>query len=259
MKINLEGKTALICGATKGIGQAIAKNLADQGVTIIALARNANDLKEMVKKLPNPDRHTYVSIDLSNSSDLQAKIGSLCKDYAIDILINNSAGPAPGTLNEAKISEFTQAFSQQVLAAQIMAQLLIPSMKQKKFGRIINIVSTSVRCPIQGLGVSNTIRGAMASWSKTLATEVAKDGITVNCVLPGYTNTERLKALIENKAKLNKRTFSEEENNWKNEVPAGRFAEPVEIAQLATFLCSDIAGYITGVAIPIDGGKTPSI
>lgn len=258
MNIDLKGKTALICGATKGIGRAIAQSFAESGAQIVALARNENELKELVKNLPNTG-HSYLCVDLSQHQELSNKVTTLLQTKSIDILINNSAGPKPGPVTEANEEDFMAAFNQHILAAQVITKVLLPSMKKKKFGRIINIVSTSVRCPIPGLGVSNTIRGAMASWSKTLATEVASSGITVNCILPGYTMTERLKQLIEYKAKLNNHSYQNEENNWRSEVPAGRFAEPKEIASFAHYLCSDLAGYITGTAIPVDGGKTPSL
>lgn len=258
MKTNLQGKTALVCGATKGIGRAIAHNLAEEGVKIIALARNEDDLKKLIRDLPGSG-HSLLSLDLNQHNEIKLQISKLAQTGTIDILINNSAGPKPGPVHEAQIEELTNAFGQHILSAQTLAQCLLPAMKRQKFGRIINIVSTSVKCPIPGLGVSNTIRGAMASWSKTLAYELAKDGITVNCILPGYTKTERLQSLIEHKAKANNRSVNEEEDVWKQEVPAGRFADPKEIANLATFLASDLASYLTGTAIAMDGGKTPNL
>lgn len=255
MEINLKGKRALVCGGSQGIGKAIATGLAQAGAEIVLLARNEEKLKETIKTLPGAN-HSYIVADLSQPELLKEKLKTL--PLSIHILVNNTGGPTPGNILDAEASSFTSAFNNHVVSNQILSQLLIPGMKKENFGRIINIVSTSVREPIKGLGVSNTIRAAVAGWAKTISSEVAPFGITVNNILPGYTKTERLSSLIASKAKAAGKSNLEIEKELLAEVPAGRFAEPEELAALAVFLASPQAGYITGVSIQVDGGKMRS-
>lgn len=258
MNLELNGKTALVCGASKGIGEAIAKALAAEGTKLILLARDEQKLKSLMNSLPGSG-HECWALDLNNHQELKQKLETFLKNSTIDILINNTGGPKGGEIQVAKPQEFTDAFHQHILSSSLISQLVIPGMKQKKFGRILNIISISVKTPINGLGVSNTIRAAMASFAKTLSYEVAPFGITVNNLLPGYTKTERLMSLIQSKADTKKISYAEEEKIWLSEVPAGRFGEPSELASLAAFLSSPLAGYINGTSIAIDGGKTQTL
>lgn len=199
----------------------------------------------------------YIAIDISDRNLLKEKISNLINEIGnIDILINNTGGPKSGLIHEANDIEFLEAFNNHLLVNSLLSQLVLPNMKKNSYGRIINIISTSVKIPINNLGVSNTIRGAVASWSKTLSNEVAQFGITVNNVLPGYTDTERLSVLIENASKKSNKSFEETKNEWINSVPAKRFAEPMEVANAVAFLASENAGYINGINLPVDGGRT---
>jgi 3-oxoacyl-[acyl-carrier protein] reductase len=259
MKIDLTGKTALVCGSTRGIGQAIARQMASCGAVVILLARNEERLKETLQTLDirNGQTHGYVAVDVVDSGDLQSKVNQLLlKLGTINILVNNTGGPPAGTIISSKTEDFESAFKQHLIANHLLAGLVIPKMMEEGFGRIINIISTSVKQPLKGLGVSNTIRAAVANWAKTLATEVAPFGITVNNILPGATETERLKAIIENKSKSSGKSPIETEAEMLKEIPAGRFAKPEEPAFAAAFLASDFAAYITGTNVVVDGGRT---
>lgn len=257
LNLNLTGKRALVCGASRGIGKAIAFEFAKAGVELILLARNEVNLKQLISELPNSDKHTFIAEDIDNLDSIKKQVLENIKSFGnIHILINNTGGPKAGALTEAKEEEFVDAFKKHVVSASTLSSLLIEGMKQDKYGRIINIISTSVKVPIANLGVSNTVRAAVANWSKTLSVEVAPYGITVNNVLPGYTDTERLSELIKNAStKLNK-TEDEVRKQWKDSVPAGRFASPEETAYAVTFLASDVASYINGINLPVDGGRT---
>jgi 3-oxoacyl-[acyl-carrier protein] reductase len=172
------------------------------------------------------------------------------------ILLNNAGGPPGGPLLEAETPALLRAFTNHLLCNQVLAQLLVPGMKESGYGRIINIVSTSIRQPIRGLGVSNTVRAAVASWAKTLSSELAPFGITVNNLLPGATRTDRLLQIIRDRARAAGKTEEEIEDEMRREIPAGRFAEPEEIAAAAAFLSLPAAGYITGISLAVDGGRT---
>lgn len=256
-------KSALVCGGSKGIGFASAVKLAEMGYDITLLARNESDLTDALTKLPTPNGqvHHYIAADGNDLKGLEAKVAAkaieIGKPYLI--LVNNSGGPAAGPVSSAKIEEFEAAFRQHVLVNHTLVSILKQGMLDSKFGRIINIISTSVKQPLPNLGVSNTIRAAVANWSKTMANELAQFGITVNNVLPGATATDRLNAIIENKSNkmnLSKTTVEEE---MINEIPMKRFAKPAEVAAAVAFLASDEASYITGINIPVDGGRTASL
>jgi 3-oxoacyl-[acyl-carrier protein] reductase len=261
MNLNLENKNALVCGSTAGIGKASAIELAALGATITLVARNEEKLKTVLELLPTKknQQHDYVVADFSNPTQLQEKITAVAKDKNYHILVNNTGGPAAGLAIDAKLNEFTSAFSQHLLCNQVLVQTLVSGMKQEGYGRIINIISTSVKQPIEGLGVSNTIRGAVANWSKTLATELGPYGITVNNVLPGATATERLTDILHKVAKKINGTFEQAEQMMKNVTPAKRFAQPEEIANAVVFLASEAASYINGINLPVDGGRTKSL
>lgn len=260
MNLNLNNKTALVCGSTAGIGKATAKQLAAEGVKVTLIARNEEKLKEVLASLPSQRQHDYIVADFSNPDDLKSKVSEyISKNTGFHILVNNTGGPKAGTVLDAEIDEFESAFTQHLKCNHILAQTLIPFMKEEGYGRIINMISTSVKQPIEGLGVSNTIRGAVANWSKTLATEVGPFGITVNNVLPGATSTERLTSILHNVAKKINGSYEQAETMMKNVTPAKRFAEPEEIANAVVFLASACASYINGINLPVDGGRTKSL
>jgi 3-oxoacyl-[acyl-carrier protein] reductase len=260
MNLKLNNKNALVCGSTAGIGKATAIGLAAEGVKVTLIARNEDKLKKVLAELPKQRQHDYIVADFSNPEDLKNKVSDyMSKNNGFHILVNNTGGPKAGTVLDAELDEFENAFTQHLKCNHILAQTVIPFMKKEGFGRIINMISTSVKQPIEGLGVSNTIRGAVANWSKTLATEVGPFGITVNNVLPGATATERLTSILKNVAKKINGTYEEAETMMKNVTPAKRFAEPEEIANAVVFLASECASYINGINLPVDGGRTKSL
>ena len=260
MNLNLKNKNALICGSTAGIGKASAIELAALGANITLLARNEEKLKNTLSELPtnNGQNHNYLLSDFSEPNSLKETLSNnINKNY--HILLNNTGGPKGGPIFNANPSEFTAAFSQHLLCNQILVQAIVPGMKINNFGRIINIISTSVKQPIEGLGVSNTIRGAVANWSKTLASELGPFGITVNNILPGATATERLDQIMINIGKKIGKSPEEAMEVMKSIIPARRFAKPEEIAYAVVFLASETAGYINGINLPVDGGRTKSL
>lgn len=260
MIIDLSGKTALVCGSTGGIGRCIAEEMAASGARIILLARNEEKLKNVLAELPGANAgHDYFCADFNDNTSVSEAAQKIAEKYPIDILVNNTGGPPAGQAQHAGTEEFLTAFKNHLINNHILATSFIPSMKNKKWGRILNIISTSVKQPLPNLGVSNTIRGAVANWSKTLATELAPFGITVNNILPGATSTERLKAIIENKSKNTAKALDEVSGEMLKEIPAGRFADPSEPAYAAVFLASDKAAYITGTNVVVDGGRTGNL
>lgn len=261
ISLDLRDKTAIVGGSSKGIGRATAIELASAGANVIAFARNEEALKALMKEL-NTDHgqnHSYYSVDYSKPETLQSTAEEIVQNTTVHILINNTGGPAAGPVYDANPEAFEEALRQHVVCNQLLTQALAPGMKKAGFGRIINIISTSVKQPIPNLGVSNTIRGAVANWSKTLSMELASEGITVNNVLPGYTNTQRLDNLINNKAKKQGKSYEDVEKDMKLSVPAQRFGEPEELAYAICFLASPLAGYINGINVPVDGGRTGSL
>ncbi len=255
MNLDLTGKNALVCGSTQGIGLASAQELALLGANVTLLARNEATLNEAVSSLDNShnQKHAILVADFSDNAQVQ-QVSSTNNEF--HILVNNTGGPSGGKAVDADISEFTSAFSNHLINNQLLAQAITPFMVSEGYGRIINIISTSVKMPLNGLGVSNTIRGAVASWAKTLANELGCFGITVNNVLPGATNTVRLSSIIENKSKKLGKTIEEVSNAMKAEVPAKRFAEANEVGAAVAFLASPAAAYINGINVPVDGGRT---
>ena len=260
MDLKLNNKFALVCGSTAGIGKATAISLASEGARITLVARNEDKLRQVIAALPKPNNHNYIVADFSNPADLQQKVTDFIKkNHGFHILVNNTGGPAAGPVFSAQLEAFESAFTQHLKCNHVLAQSVVPFMKAEGYGRIINIISTSVKQPLDGLGVSNTIRGAVASWSKTLANELGQFGITVNNVLPGATDTDRLAEIIKDKSNKSGQSEEESANAMKSGVPAKRFARPEELAHAVTFLASECASYINGVNLPVDGGRTKSL
>lgn len=262
MKIDLSEKNAVVCGSSKGIGKAIALQFAQCGANVTLIARNESELINVLNQLPasGNQKHNYIAADFNYPDVLKQKITEyIVNNPVTHILVNNTGGPKSGSIVSASVSEFETAFRNHLICNQILVQAFCEEMKNQKFGRIINIISTSVKQPIKNLGVSNTIRAAVASWAKTLASELAPFGITVNNILPGATKTDRLFSLFEANAASSGKSVEEIQNQWLNEIPAGRFAEAQEIAFAACFLASSFASYITGINLPVDGGRLNSL
>jgi len=258
MDLSLTGKTALVCGSTQGIGKAIAMELAALGATVVLMARNEDGLAKVKGELSKPhgQAHDSVAVDFTNWQAVRdAAQRAVEKHKTIHILINNSGGPPAGPVFEAKPEEFLQPVTQHLLCSQALVQAVAPGMRDAKYGRIINVISTSVVTPIKGLGVSNTLRGAMGNWGRTLAGELAPFGITVNNLLPGYTSTERLASLIKGRASRAGMQPDEVQRDMMATVPMRRFGSPGEIAAVAAFLASPAAAYVNGVNLPVDGGR----
>jgi 3-oxoacyl-[acyl-carrier protein] reductase len=262
MNINLKDKNALVCGSTKGIGYAIAMQLAKCGANVTLMARNGNLLQSIVRDLDTSlgQKHDFLVADFSQPKQVKEAIEIQAQKHHIyHILVNNSGGPAAGLAIDAKDEDFLNAFNAHVLSSHHLVQSVFPGMKQAGYGRIINIISTSVKIPLRGLGVSNTIRGAMANYSKTLANELGPMGITVNNILPGATSTDRLSQIIEGKAMKMNESVDEVSKEMLAEIPLNRFAKPEEIAYAAAFLASEFAAYINGINVPVDGGRTGNL
>ncbi len=261
MDLSLKGRHALVCGASKGIGRATALELAANGATVTAMARSKDLLESLVSELAadSGQNHGYLVADFSDPDGLNALVESLCENQPVHILINNSGGPPGGPAHAATLEEYTNAFTKHLLCSQVLVAAVIPGMQKDRYGRIINIISTSVKQPIPGLGVSNAIRGAVANWAKTLSFELGPDGITVNNVLPGFTETDRLKDIIDNKASAAGSSERAVAEALRGQVPLRRFAQASETANAIAFLASPAAAYISGVNLPVDGGRTSSL
>ncbi len=260
---NMTGQTAFVCGASKGIGAATAIELSKQGVNAVLLARSKEGLDDVISKLDKSEEqdHRTIIADFSSPKNLEKKVGDFLKDFDkdIEILINNTGGPKPGPIINANPSEFIDTFNQHVICNHILVNCLVNRMKKANYGRIINIISTSVKQPIRGLGVSNTIRGAVASWAKTLSFELGEFGITVNNVLPGFTETERLHEIFQKKSKTSGTDIESIIIEAQTQIPLKRFANPSETAKAICFLASPDADYINGVNLPVDGGRLQTL
>ncbi|MCW8807787.1 MAG: SDR family oxidoreductase [Rhodanobacter sp.] len=262
MQLDLSGRHALVCGASQGIGRASAIELAELGASVTVLARRAEVLDALVQTLPRihaAQQHGFIVADAGDTDALRACADKLITTGPVHILVNNSGGPPPGSAADATTAEFLDAYRQHLLANHVLAQAVIPGMREAGWGRIINIISTSVKEPIPGIGVSNATRGAVASWAKTLAGELAPFGITVNNVLPGSTHTPRIDQIIAARAQKSGRSEQEVQQAMTAEIPLGRFADPAETAAAVAFLASPAASYITGVNLPVDGGRMRSL
>lgn len=262
MQLDLSGRHALVCGASQGIGRATAVELARLGANVTVLARSADALKALVDELPRihpAQQHRWQTADMLDTARLLTAATDAIATEPVHILINNTGGPPGGSAHAAEAAAFEAAFRQHVLAGQALVQSVLPGMRDSGYGRIVNVISTSVKEPIPGLGVSNTIRAAMAGWSKTLAGELAADGITVNNVLPGYTRTARLDGLLQAQSASTGRSREELERGMLASVPAGRFGNAEEVAAVIVFLCTPAAAYVNGVSIAVDGGRTRAL
>ena len=261
MNLDLSGKRAFVGGGSKGLGRACAMELAEMGAEITLVARSAEELEKTKAELPCPNNqvHHILALDYDRPGEVAAQIGRLAALHPFHILVNNTGGPAGGPIVEADSEEFRIAFNRHLIVNHLLAQALLPGMKASGYGRIINVISTSVKQPLPGLGVSNTVRAAVANWAKTLASEVAPWGITVNNVLPGATRTDRLESIIRSKATKSEEAEALVIKKMEAEIPMGRFAEPHEFAAAVAFLASPAAAYITGINLPVDGGRTASL
>jgi len=262
MQLDLKGRHALVCGASRGIGRATAAELAALGADVTVLARSSEALDSVVAGLPRThadQRHDRIAADMAERDALASVAAKLVAQHRVQILVHNSGGPPAGLACEADPAAFESAFAQHVVAGQVLLQAVLPGMREAGYGRLVNIISTSVKEPIPNLGVSNTVRAAVAGWAKTLAGELAADGITVNNVLPGFTETGRLASLIAGRARA--RGISEDAvaEAMRAQVPAARFGQPEEIAAVAAFLCTPAAAYVNGVSVAVDGGRTHSL
>jgi 3-oxoacyl-[acyl-carrier protein] reductase len=261
MDLNLTGKHALVCGGSDGIGRATAHELALLGADVTVLARRSDALQEVVAALPRQgaQQHGWIAADVAQTDALRAQVEALVAGKPVQILINNTGGPPGGPVHTADAAAFLDAFNKHLVANQTIMQAVLSGMGAANWGRIINVISTSVKEPIVGLGVSNTIRGAVASWAKTLSRELAPLGITVNNVLPGYTDTGRIAQIVRDRTQASGQSEETLLDGMRKTVPAGRFAQPAEIAGVIAFLCSPAAAYVNGVSLAVDGGRMQSI
>jgi len=261
LNLDLNNKNALVGGGSKGLGKATAIELAKLGANITLVSRSEERLQAAIADLPKSanQAHDYLVADSSDSTDLKNKVLQLLERKPIHILINNTGGPKGGPIMNAAPVEFLQAFNNHLICNHLLTQLVTDGMKEAGYGRIINITSTSIRQPIPGLGVSNTTRGAVASWAKTMSLELAPFGITINNVLPGTTHTSRIAEIITARAEQSGVPYATIEEQFRAQIPMERFATPEEIGSVAAFLASPAASYITGTSIPVDGGQIKSI
>jgi 3-oxoacyl-[acyl-carrier protein] reductase len=262
MNHSLADKHALVCGASEGIGRASAVALAELGASVTLLARRQVKLQELSDSLPRPNarqQHGFIVADVTDAEQLRKLVTAKAHERAVHILVNNTAGPPGGPAHAAAPESFLRVFHQHLVANHVLLQAVLPGMRAAQWGRVVNIISTSVKEPIVNLGVSNTVRGAVASWAKTLASELGPDGITVNNVLPGYTRTQRLEQILAERAKATGKDEAAIAAGMLASVPAGRFAEAAEIAAAVAFLCTPDAAYVNGINLPVDGGRTRSL
>lgn len=261
MDLSLDGLHAVVGGASRGIGRAAAIELAANGAHVTVIARNESNLRALVALLDTSkgQHHRHLTGDSGEPGPLAESVARLARERPVNILVNNTGGPPDGPAHTAEPEAFLAAFTQHVLCNQLLLQAVLPGMRTSEHGRIINVISTSVKQPIPNLGVSNTIRGAVASWAKTLAGELGRFGITVNNVLPGFTETDRLEEVIRSKAKSSGASEAATADAMRKSVPLGRFGQPEETAAAIAFLASPAAAYINGINLPVDGGRTGSL
>ena len=254
ISFTLEGRNALVCGGTAGIGQAIAIAFAEAGAAVTVMGRSEERLQATLERLAGTG-HQALRADFSDLSQVESAIAERAARGPLHVVVNNTGGPAAGRVSETHHEPLVDAFRMHVATAQVILAAVLPGMKAEGYGRVINVISTSVITPILGLGVSNTVRGAMANWGRTMAAELGEFGITVNNLLPGFTDTDRLSSLFEGKAKRLGTTPQSVRDQALATIPLGRIGAPEELAAAALFLASPAGGYVSGVNLPVDGGR----
>jgi 3-oxoacyl-[acyl-carrier protein] reductase len=261
MNLDLSGKRALVCGSSSGIGLASAVELAELGASVTLAARDGGKLREALSRLPRSGQgHDTITVDFSRSEDARRTVAAAADPKRPwVILVNNTGGPPPGLAIDASAEQLRAAYESMLVSAHLIVQALVPAMKQARYGRIINITSTSVKQPIPSLGLSNIVRAAVANWAKSLSQELGQFGITVNNILPGYTATERLGSLVKNRAAKVGAAESDVEREMVASIPTGRFGEPAEVGAAVAFLATPAAAYINGINLPVDGGRLGSL
>lgn len=256
MEISLVGKKAWVGGATAGIGKAIALQLAACGAEIVLVARNEEKLKTVLTELDseNQQEHTYLVVDYLDHEAYKQKVKAYFQQHTVDILVNNTQGPQGGNLFQKELQDYQEAFDLLFQTAVYTTNLALPSMEKQGFGRIINVSSMTVKEPQDNLVLSNTMRTALVSWAKSLSNAVAKDGITVNSVMTGFFDTDRLHQLTEAQAEKTGKSFEEIKQQRILAIPAKRLGKPEEYGYLVAFLASEYSAFLTGVSLPLDGG-----
>lgn len=262
MSFQLQGKNALVSGSTDGIGKAVAIVLAEMGANVTLLSRNETKLKAVLSLLSKEgtQRHDYLVGDFFEAEAVGQTVRNYLEkeDKHFDILINNTGGPPTGLLIEKTGMDLLKYMGQHLHCFHELVQAVVPAMKANRDGRIINITSNAAKQPLPNMGISNTVRGAISNWSKTLANELG-NGITVNCILPGPTDTKELRDIIAGKAKKSGRNIEDVYKVLHSKVPLGRLAEPREIANVVAFVASPLASFVNGINLVVDGGKTGSV
>ncbi len=261
MDLGIANRRALVLGASRGLGAASARALLAEGATVIAAARTEARIQEWIAQLPEDQRKRAraMPLDLSDRASVDRLADAVLAEGGVDILVNNSGGPPPGTARDATLDQWTAQFATMAGHLFHLTQRLLPAMEERGWGRVITIGSSGIEQPIPNLGLSNGVRAAILGWSKTLATEVAGKGITVNMVLPGRIQTERIGELDNANAKKQGKSLEEIAASAKAAIPMGRYGNPEEFADAVAFLASERASYITGSKIRVDGGQTKSV
>ncbi|SEQ29605.1 3-oxoacyl-[acyl-carrier protein] reductase [Devosia sp. YR412] len=261
MKLGIAGKRAIVLGASKGLGAAIAVALANEGVTVIGGARSVDKITALNQRLEANTSGTItgLSLDLSDPASVAAFISAVESAGGADIVVNNSGGPPPGEAGTIAPAEFSRAFDTMVTPLVAITQAMLPGMKARRWGRIVTLTSSGVEAPIARLALSNALRQSLVGWSKTLAAEVAGDNITANVVVQGRVHTDRVDELDAGAAKRLGKSLDEVRAQSIATIPAGRYGRPEELADVVTFLASERSSYITGSLIRVDGGMLKNI
>ncbi|GAB3421796.1 SDR family oxidoreductase [Niabella aquatica] len=261
MIISLQNKKALVGGASQGLGKAVAVQLAASGASVTIMARNEAKLQQVISELSASEgqQHDYLVVDFSDFESFKIKMDDFFSNHAVDILVNNTNGPKAGTVSEQKETDYQSAFSLLFQTVQYTTSLAVKGMKENRCGRIINLTSRTVKEPADNLALSNIIRAAVVAWGKTISRDVGKYNITVNNILTGNFDTERLNELFSLQAKAQNTSIEAITKTAEADIPLQRLGRPEELANLVTFLASEQASYITGASIPVDGGLLKSI
>jgi len=258
MDLSIKGKNAIVCASSQGLGKSAAVDLAKEGVNLAICSRNKdkiNLVKQEIEQIADV-KVVAIEADLSSEKDINALFQEAKKELkAIDILINNNGGPPPSTFEELTDEDWQRTFNSTMMSAIRLSKLVLPDMKKNKWGRIINISSVSVKTPVNGLFLSNSIRMGVLGWAKALSDEVAPHGITVNSVCPGTTKTERIEQILNAQSESSGKDKSEIEKAMANSIPMLRIGEAADLSALITFLASEKANYMTGLAVQVDGGS----